>query len=127
MKDVQNSLSANIKRHEPFSNINCCEDLEKFNLIESEEEGENDVFSIVNPDLIDFEITENSNDPTIPLAAKRVQNILLLNEQYYELCSQFNAGQKHMFCFIMRYSYECVVSEINNKYAPHPFYLFLRD
>lgn len=46
MKDVQNSISDNIERHEPFSNMDCYEDLENFSLIELEEEGENNGFPL---------------------------------------------------------------------------------
>ena len=74
--------------------------------IELKEVAENDGFSVFNPDLIDFKITEDSDDSVIPLATSYVQNILLPNGQCYELCSQLNAVLKHMFRFTIQYSYE---------------------
>ena len=33
-----------------------------------------------------------------------INNLLLPNEQFYEICSQMSDGQQHLFNFIMQYA-----------------------
>ena len=93
-------------------------------MLESDEEEDNNDFSMINPDLIDFDIVD-SNSANGPIAPTTIDNILLPNEQYYQMCSQLNEGQQHLFNFIMKYAIKCRFAEKNNELPPEIFYIFL--
>ena len=84
---------------------------------------------MLNPSLIDFDIDfhiEDSNGANNgPIAPTAIYNALLPNEQFYEMCSQLNEWQQHLFNYIMKYSVESRFAEINNTDLPEPFYIFL--
>ena len=54
-----------------------------------------------------------------------IDNFLLPNEQFYEICTQLNKGQQHQFNFIMQYALHCKLAEKNNESPPKPFQIFL--
>ena len=93
-------------------------------MLESDEEEDNNDFSMINPNLIDFDI-DDGNHANVPIASTSIDNILLPNEQYYQMCSQLNEGQQHLFNFIMKYAIKCRFAEKNNEPPPEPFYIFL--
>ena len=124
-KEVENDILSNIKKHEPSSDTDIdYDDLHNYDILESDEE-DNDEFSMINPDLIDFDINDGNGINNGPIAPTRTDNILLPNDQFYDLCSQLNEGQQHIFNFIMKYAMECHLAENNNKPLPEPFYIFL--
>ena len=53
-----------------------------------------------------------------------IDNILLPNAQFYEMCLQLNEDQQHLFNFIMKYAIKCRFAE-NNKLPPETLYIFL--
>ena len=70
--------------------------------------------------LEDSDIVNN-----VPVVSTVIDNLLLPNEQFYEICSQLNEGQEHLFNFIMQYALHCKLAEENNKLPPKPFQIFL--
>ena len=120
-KDIQNFVSDNIKKREPFSNIEC-KDLRL--LIKNNQERSEIIMVFYHQCRFD-RFWNNSNDPTIPSAAARVQNVLFINEHYLGLCSQLSDGLQHLVYLIIQYSYECVLKENNNESALNPFYMHL--
>ena len=60
-----------------------------------------------------------------PVVSTIIDNLLLVNEQFYEIYSQLNEGQQHLFNFIMQYSLHCKLAEKNNELPPKLFQMFL--
>ena len=58
-------------------------------------------------------------------ASKIIGNLLHPNEQFYEICSQLNEGQQHLFNFIMEHALHCKLAEKNNVLPPKSFRIFL--
>ena len=54
-----------------------------------------------------------------------ITDLLLPNEQFYEICSQLNEDQQHLFKFIMQYTLHCKLAEKNNELPHKPFHIFL--
>ena len=54
-----------------------------------------------------------------------INSLLLPNERCYEICSQLNEGQQHLFNFIMQFALHCKLAEKNNELPPKPFQIFL--
>ena len=73
-------------------------------MLESDDEEDNDDFSMIDPRLIDFNIDDSNGVNNVPIAPTTTENVLLPNEQFYEMCSQLNEGQQHLFNFIMKYA-----------------------
>ena len=72
------------------------EELQNFNFVPSDEKEDDSEFLMINPDLlkpdlIDTDIVNNSL-----VMSTIIDNLLLLNEQFYEICSQLNEGQQHL-------------------------------
>ena len=121
-REVENQILCNIKKHEPYLDIDY-EELHNFDVIESDDDEEDDEFSMINPNLLDLDM-EESND-NAPVAATTIDDLLLPNEQFYEKCSQLNEGQLTLFNFIMKYAIQCILGERNNAPQPEPFHIFL--
>ena len=128
-KEVESAILCNINIHEPYMDIDY-EELHNPEILESDEEEDRE-FSMLNPSLIDFDIDFHVDDSNGvnngPIAPTAKYNTLLPNEQFYEICSQLNEGQQHLFNYIMKYSVESRFAEINNTDLPEPFYIFLSD
>ena len=99
--------------------------MHKFDIVESEEEEDNDEYSIINPSLLDLDMDDSNDVSTAPVAPTSINDLLLPNEQFYEICSQLNEGQQHLFNFIMRYAIQCRLVARNNEPQPEPFQIFL--
>ena len=90
------------------------EDLDNPYLSESDSDGEgNDEFSMINPDLIDFDIDEANSTNNVPIAATTRENIMLPAELFHEMCSKLNDKQQYLFNYIMRYAINCGFFERN--------------
>ena len=59
------------------------------------------------------------------VASVTVDNLLLSNQQYYEICAKLNEGQQHLFNFVMQHALYCKLAEKNNDLEPKLFQLFL--
>ena len=60
MREVKNDIFCNIKRHEPYWDIDY-EDLNhNIELAETDDEDDNNEFSMINPNLLDLNITDGS-------------------------------------------------------------------
>ena len=121
--EVESSIADSIDRHEPFLDIDY-EELHSYDLSDSEEEDDNVEFSMINPDLIDFDI-DHSSDINVPIGNTRIDNMLLPNDQFYEICSKLNIGQLYIFNFIIKHANEIRLAEKNDKLPPQSFYIFL--
>ena len=59
-KEVEGDILCNIKKHEPYLDIDY-EELQNVNFVQSDEEEDNAEFSMVNPNLLDLAL-EDSDD-----------------------------------------------------------------
>ena len=123
-KEVEGDILCNIKRHEPYLDIDY-EELQNFNFVQSAEEEDNAEFSMMNPNLLNLDLGDSDSVSNATAASTIIDNLLLLNEQFYEISSQLNEGQQHLFNFIMQYIVHCKLAEKNNDLPPKPCQMFL--
>ena len=123
-KEVEGDILCNIKKHEPYLDINY-EELQKFNFVQSDEEEDNAEFSMINPNLLDLDLEDSDNVINATALSTIINNLLLPDEQFYEICSQLNEGQQHLFNFVMQFALHCKLGEKNNELPPKPFHIFL--
>ena len=108
--EVEGDILCNIKKHESYLDINY-EELQNFNFVQSDEEEDNAEFSIINPNLLDLDLEDSDNVINATAVSTIIDNLLLPNEQFYEICSQLNEGQQHLFNFIMQFALHCKLAE----------------
>ena len=123
-KEVEGDILCNIKKHEPYLDINY-EELQNFNFVQSDEEEDNAEFSMINPNLLDLDLEDSDNVINATAVSTIIDNLLLPNGQFYEIYSQLNEGQQHMFKFIMQYAFHCKLAEKNNELPHKPFQIYL--
>ena len=75
--------------------------------------------------MLDLDLEESDSASNATVVSTIINNFLLLNEQFYEICSQLNEGQQHLSNFIMQYALHCKFAEKNNGLLPKPFQIFL--
>ena len=66
------------------------EELQNFNFVQSDEEEDNAEFSMINPNLLDLDLEDSDNVINATAVPTIIDNLLLPNEQFYEICSQLN-------------------------------------
>ena len=93
----------------------------KLQLFQSDEEEDNAEFSVINPNLLDLDLEDSDNVINATAVPTIIDNLLLPNEQFYEICSQLNEGQQHLFNFIMQFALHCKLTEKNYELPPKPF------
>ena len=125
-KEVENEISVNRKRHEPYVDIDY-EEIYNRDLQESdnEDEEQDPNFSMFDPNLIDYDEDVTNSTTSGPIAPTTVNDLLLPNEIYYEMCSQLNEMQRNLFNFVMQHTRECRFAEDNAVSPPDPFHIFL--
>ena len=111
-------------KHEPYLNIDY-EELQNVNFVQSEEEEDNAEFSMINPNLLDLDLEDSNSVSNATAESTIINNLLLPNEQFHEICSQLNESQQHLFNFIMYYAVLCKLAEKNNELPPKPFQILL--
>ena len=109
-KEVEGNILCNIKKHEPYLDIDY-EELQNFNFVQSDEEEDNAEFSMINPNLLDLELEDSDIVNNAPVKSKIIDNVLLPNEKFYEICSQLNEAQQHLFSFLMQHALHCKLEE----------------
>ena len=80
------------------------EELQNFNFVQSDEEQDNAEFSMINPNLHDLDLEDNDSVNNAPVVSTIIGNLLLPNGKFYEVCSQLNEDQQHLFNFLMQYA-----------------------
>ena len=125
-REVEGDILCNIKKHEPYLDIDY-EELQNFSFVQSEAEEDNTHFSMTNPNLLDLDLEGSDNVSNAPVVSIIIDNFLLPDEQFYEIFSQLNEGQQHLFNFIMQYALHCKLAEKNNELPPIPFQIFLSE
>ena len=80
---------------------------------------------MINPDLLDLDLEVSDSVSNAPVALVTVDNLLLPSQKFYELCSQLNEGQQHLFNVAMQHAMYCNLAEKNNQLEPKPFQIFL--
>ena len=108
-KETEGNILCNIKKHEPYLDIDY-EELQNFNFAQSEEEG-NAEFSMINPNFLDLDLEDSDSVSNVPVVSTIIDNFLIPNKNFYEICSQMNEGQQHMFSFIIKYALHCKLTE----------------
>ena len=81
------------------------------NFVQSDEEEDNAEFSMINPNLLNLYLEDSDNVINATAVSTIIDNLLLPNEQFYEICSQLNEGQQHLFNFIMQFALHCKLAE----------------
>ena len=123
-KEVESDTLCNIKKHEPYLDIDY-QELQNFNFVQSDKEEDNAEFSMINPNLLDLDLGDSDSVNNATAVSTIINNLLLPNEQFYEICSQLNEGQHHLLNVIMQYAVHCKLAEKNNGLSPKPFQIFL--
>ena len=118
---VEGDILCNIKKHKPYVDLDY-EELQNLNYVQLDEEQD---FSMINPDLLDLDLEDSDSMSNATTVSAIIDNLLLPNEQFYEICSQLNEGQQCLFNFIMQYAQHCKLAEKNNELPPKPFQIFL--
>ena len=62
-----------------------------------------------------------------PVVSTITDNLLLLNEQFYEICSQLNEVQQHLSSFLMQYALHWKLLKLSNELPAKPFQMFLSE
>ena len=57
---------------------------------------------MINPNLFDLDLEDSDSVSNASVVSTMTDNLSLPNEQFYEMCSQLNEGQQHLFNFIMK-------------------------
>ena len=96
--------------HEPYLDVDY-EELQNFNFVQSDEEEHNAESSMINPNLLDLDLEASDGVSNATAVSTITDKLLLPNEQFYEICSQLNEGQQHLFNFIMQYAVHCRLTE----------------
>ena len=122
-KEIEGNILCNIKKHEPYLDIDY-DELQNFNFAQSEEEG-NVEFSMINPNFLDLDFEDSDSMSNVPVVSAIIDNFLIHNKKFYEICSQLNEGQHHLFHFIIQYALHCKLTGKNNELPPKPFQIFL--
>ena len=60
-----------------------------------------------------------------PVVSTIIDNLLLPDEQFFEICSQLNEGQEYLFNLVMQYVLHCKLAEKNYELLTKPFQIFL--
>ena len=123
-KEVEGNILCNIKKHEPYLDIDY-EELQIVNFVQSDEKEDNAEFSIINPNLLDLDLEDSDSVSDAPVVSITIGDLLLPNENFYEIYCQLNEGQQHLFNFIMQYALHCKLDEKNDELPPKPFQIFL--
>ena len=80
-KEVEGDILCNIKKHEPYLDINY-EELQNFNFVQSDEEEDNAEFSMINPSLLDLDLEEIDSVINASAVSTIIDNLLLPNESF---------------------------------------------
>ena len=64
--------------------------MQSFNFVQSDEEENNVEFSMINPKLLDLYLEDSDHVSNAPVVSTVIDNFLLPNEQFYQICSQLN-------------------------------------
>ena len=68
------------------------EELQSFNFVQSDEEENNAEFSMINPKLLDLDLEDSDHVSNAPVVSTIIDNLLLPNEQFYQICFQLNGS-----------------------------------
>ena len=66
---------------------------------------------MINPNLLDLDLEDSDSVSNAPVVSTIIDNLLLPNEKFYEICAQLNEGQQHLFNFIMQYALHYKLAE----------------
>ena len=126
---VESIIMPNILKHEPcFEKYDLdLEDLEYYDDgSESEFDEVDDDFSMINPDLLDLDSDEGSDEIGVPSTSTSViDNQSIPRKVFYDMCSKLNEAQLELFNFISKHAYQCQLADKNDLPKPDPFYIFL--
>ena len=103
------------------------EELQNFNFVLPDEEEDDAKFSMINLNLLDLNLEDSDSVSNKPVVSTIIDNLVLPNEAFYEIFSQLNKGQQHLFNFIMQYALHCKLAEKNSELPPNSFQIFLNE
>ena len=130
---VKDEIMSNITQHDAsYGKFDLDEDM----LIERDDSSENEAdnnadnepsdYGMLNPELLDLNNNDSSSNTTMgPVASSSVDDESLPPRVFYEMCSQLNEAQQHLFNFMMKYAQQLQLNGRNDLPDPDPFYIFL--
>ena len=80
---------------------------------------------MINPNFLDLDLEDSDIVNNAPVVSTIIDNVLLPNENFYEICSQWNEGQQHLLNFPMKHVLHCILAEKNNELPPKLFQIVL--
>ena len=83
-KEVEGNILCNIKKHEPYLDIDY-EELQNFSFVQPDEEEDNAALSMINPKLLDLDLEDCDSVSNAPVVSTIIDNLLLPNETFYEM------------------------------------------
>ena len=124
-EEVKSEIQENMNHHEPYYNIDV-DDLPDPFIEQLEEDEGNNEFSMFDPSLIDFDISDNDrSNSSSSTSNNSVQVVNMPNNTFYDMCAALNEKQLHLFNFIMQFAVKYRYAEKNNVDPPPPFFIFL--
>ena len=130
-KQVKDAIMSNIRKHDAcYGKFDLDEDMlferDDSDNVSNNSDDEPCGFGMLNPDLLDLNSNNSSNNTTIgPVASSSVDDESLPVNVFYEMCSQLNEGQQQLFNFMMKYAQQLQLNERNDLPEPEPFHIFL--
>ena len=80
---------------------------------------------MIKPNFLDLDLEDSDIVNNEPVVSTIIDNVLLPNGNFYEICSQWNEGQQHLLSFPMQHALHCILAEKSNELPPKPFEIFL--
>ena len=99
-EDVEGGIFCNIRRHEPYLDIDY-EELQNIGFVQSDKKEDHAEFSMINRNFLDLDLEDSDIVSNVPVVSTIFDSFSLPNEQFFEICSQLNKGQQHLFNFLM--------------------------
>ena len=129
---VKDDIICNIRKHDAcYGRFDLDVDMlfdrdDSENDISDNSDNQQSDFGMLNPNLLDLNNSDTSNNPTMgPVASSSVDDESLPQSVFYDMCSQLNEGQQRLFNFVMKYAQQLQLNERNDIPDPDPFHIFL--
>ena len=80
---------------------------------------------MINPNLLDLDLEDSDNVINATAVSTVIDNLILPNEQFFEILSHLNEIQQHLFNSILQYALHFKLAGKNNELPLKPFQIFL--
>ena len=124
--DVSERIDENLKRHQPYDDIDSEElqdaFLREMDHSDSESENEENEYSALHPGIVEYSDDEQIRVPRgdITTSSHIMTNLFLNNDTFYSMCNQLNKKQKNLFYFVSKH-----IQRVKHGLEPDPFFIFM--